>query len=487
MIKKRIERLLALEPENSCAEKYIILDNCGFAKYYDYAALLREHGYNVYEYTNVEAFRVLYEENLKLSAERIAVVVAGEYYVPYDIQRAFRKINLSLAAIFPFLNSDAIGRHIRDLDLISFAYDSCYSDISTEAQTEDFIRDIVFARAMVERFCQSKTEELRTMCDAASKYSDWFDAAKLKAVIGYYATMENISIDLSFADAAFMRFISDGYGSLSTQVNRDYPPIVAKTLGVISGRGNGNEKAALIVMDGMSLFDFEIISRYFDGIEFEYHCSFALIPTTTSISRQSLLSGKYPRELEKPFSLAGEEKEFIAASEQLGYAANQIQYVRGFEPDISPRAKFVAVIINEVDDIVHGQRQERVGMLGDMNVLGRSGKLQRLISSLVKLGFTVYISADHGNTPCVGVGGFRSGVETETRSMRMAVLKNFAEANALLSQNAGEYQGYYLNKNYRYFICNPGVSFDSKGESVMTHGGISLDEVIVPFIKVKEF
>jgi hypothetical protein len=70
--------------------------------------------------------------------------------------------------------------------------------------------------------------------------------------------------------------------------------------------------------------------------------------------------------------------------------------------------------------------------------------------------------------------------------MRMTVLKDFAEANDLLAQNASEYPGYYMDQNYRYYVCNPGVSFDNRGESVMTHGGISLDEVIVPFIRIKE-
>ena len=42
-----------------------------------------------------------------------------------------------------------------------------------------------------------------------------------------------------------------------------------------------------------------------------------------------------------------------------------------------------------------------------------------------KAGFDVYISADHGNTPCVGMGKLmKSGVETETKSHRMVVLKD---------------------------------------------------------------
>jgi hypothetical protein len=249
--------------------------------------------------------------------------------------------------------------------------------------------------------------------------------------------------------------------------------------------GTRNRKIALVVMDGMSLFDFEVISRHFTGIEYEYDSTFAIIPTTTPISRQSLLSGKYPRELEKPFTLANEERGFILAAKELGYTNNQIQYLRGYKPNISQFAKFITVIVNDVDDIVHGQRQDRIGMYNDMHVLGKSGKLQGLIKMLVNSGFEVYITSDHGNTPCVGVGGFRSGVEMQSKSMRMAVLKNFGGKHDLLKEYTTEYLGHYLDKSFKYVICKPGVSFDNKGERVMTHGGMTIDEVIVPFVKIK--
>lgn len=480
MIEKRIEGLLAPELNR----RLLIIDKCGFAGCFDCAALLRERGFEVYRYENVEAFRVLYEENLKSSTEKIVVIAPGGIYVPYDIQRTFRKVSLSFADIFPKLNSDTVKKYARNLDLISFAYDSCYADCSSAPQTEVFLRDIAFTSVMVSDYCQAKAQTVNDLCLSAVSYMDWIAVAKLCAAIRYYALKYDVPIDLSLADEEFMRFIREGYGSLSMQVNRSYPPIVTKTLSVVIG--GATDKAAIVLMDGMSLNDFEVLSRYFDGIEYDYHSSFAIIPTTTPISRQSLLSGSYPRELATPFSLANEEKEFRAGAKVQGYTDNQIQYVRGFAPEISPFAKIVAVIVNEVDDIVHGQKQERTGMFNDMNVLGKSGKLQKLVRQLAGLGFTVYITADHGNTPCVGVGGFRSSIGIETRSMRVTVLKNFAEANDLLAQNASEYQGYYMDKSYRYYVCNPGVSFDNNGESVMTHGGISLDEVIVPFIKVKK-
>jgi hypothetical protein len=479
MLYKRIAKLLATESEN----RILIFAGQGIAETVDLAHLLKVAGFVLYEYTDVERFRIVYEETIKASTGKTAVIVTSDIYVPYDIRRGFRPADLSAAALFPQLNVDTMMMYVRDWDIISFAYENNYTDSSLAAQTVKFIKNTAFSKENVGLYCCEKQKVLFASGAGAIGYLDWIGVAGAKAVIEYYAAMANIRIDLSFADAAFGRFIENAYGQLSSEVGGDFPPIVTKTLSAIAS--GGNEKAALIVIDGMSLFDFEAMSRHWGSIAYAYGASYALIPTTTPISRQSLLSGKYPRELAKPFSLVNEEKEFRAKAAELGYGNRQVEYLRGFDADVSPLSKLITIIINEVDDIVHGQRQGRAGMYNDMDLFGKSGKMQSLVKRLTELGFTVYITADHGNTPCVGVGGFRSGVEVETRSMRMAILKDFAEANALLTENTTEYRGYYLNKSYRYFVCKNGVSFDNKGEEVMTHGGMSLDEVIVPFIRIR--
>lgn len=146
----------------------------------------------------------------------------------------------------------------------------------------------------------------------------------------------------------------------------------------------------------------------------------------------------------------------------------------------------MAVIINDIDDLVHGQKQGRVGMYNDISLWAKSGKLQMLIKDLYAQGFDVYITSDHGNTPCIGAGTIRGvGVEVETKSKRMFVLKDFAELRNFFGDKVVAYPGYYLDNDYKYYVCKSGVSFDNMNEEVMTHGGISIDEVIVPFIKVR--
>ena len=171
----------------------------------------------------------------------------------------------------------------------------------------------------------------------------------------------------------------------------------------------------------------------------------------------------------------------------MGYSDEQIGYERGYDAEFGPFVRCAAVIINDIDDMVHGQQQGRIGMFNDISVLAKQGELIKITKRMLKAGFDVYITADHGNTPCVGMGKLmKTGVEVETKSRRMLVLKDFADKEAILSKySLIEYPKYYLSKEYDYLICGIGSSFDSKGEKVMSHGGISIDEVIVPFIQIK--
>ena len=68
----------------------------------------------------------------------------------------------------------------------------------------------------------------------------------------------------------------------------------------------------------------------------------------------------------------------------------------------------------------------------------------------------------------------------------MAVLKDFAD-KAKMEDKFGliEYPKYYLPKEYDYLICDTDTSLDNSGDQVMTHGGMTIDEVVVPFIKIK--
>lgn len=153
----------------------------------------------------------------------------------------------------------------------------------------------------------------------------------------------------------------------------------------------------------LSELGFQIIS-YNDALEFRYTYEreikksgqkYAIIVEYKQYIPYDIL---FPVELDKPFDLSREEKEFIQNAESLGYLDKQICYTRGYDLAIGPGVKCLSIILNDIDDLVHGQMQGRTGMFNDIHLLARSGKIQKLVNKLYKMGFNIYLTSDHGNT-----------------------------------------------------------------------------------------
>lgn len=478
MIEERIKELFALE-----YEKHILIsDKDNFLKFYNYFALLKECGFKIIEYGDPEQFAYTYETQLRNTGEKYAVIAYTNITnVPYYAASNLYCLELSLGKLYPRLNSETLKKNKNDFDIIDFTYDSIYENHKSQAETESYIKNTVFNKNNVDEFIKKLDTEIKEKCENATSYINWIEIAKLNAKSEYYAVKADIDRDQTNINSGFAKFLKSDYSKLSGIVSSEFPSILPKAIGFCSGK-----KFALIVADGMSLFDFTVISYYLSDFEYKYNCSYAMIPTVTSISRQSLLSGKYPQQLENPFSLSGEEKEFYKAAADNNYSKEASCYGRGYEQPLSPITEAAAIIVNDVDDAVHAQLNGRKGMLDAIDSFAKSGKLQKLIKSYTNEGFTVYLTSDHGNTECIGTGLLRGlGIETETRSHRMVVMKEFGNANDKIANNTFLYPGYYLNKNYKYYICKNNLSFDIKDEKVMTHGGITLEEVIVPFIEFK--
>lgn len=449
-----------------------------------YCAYFEKRGFEVIRYEDDLHFRAEHSNVLTGNDNKVLLLVQPNSYVPFDVVKRFKCENITINNLFPRLNASIIrADSSMNFDLLSMAYSRNYDDLRSPEQTMMFC-DSIYSLSNIRDFLSERLSLLHQMAKGATNYKDWCRVSDLKAEIDTMATERKIEVDTAFVDKSFRDYILSDFGKLSSLLDEDSPVLVSRAMEYMHDH---SEKFAIIVMDGMSQFDWSVIRKGFDGINFEKTDAFAMIPTTTSISRQCLLSNKYPSQLIEPWKQSKEKVEFMACAENMGYDSEQIGYERGYDADFPSAVKCAAIIINDVDNMVHGQKHGRIGMYNDITVLSEQGKLVALTKRLLRAGFDVYISADHGNTPCVGMGRLvKTGVEVETKSRRMLVLKDFADKDKLLSQHdVFEYPKYYLNKTYDYLICGAGRSFDVNGEEVMSHGGITVDEVIVPFIKMK--
>lgn len=466
-------------------DKILLFDDSDLDSRTKYSSAFSAYGFFVVRYTDDLNFRIEHEEKLKESEVKLAVIARTEQYIPYDILRKLTVYTVSLDNLFPKLHTATLETMDNSaLDLLCTAYPTNFDDLHQKRDTEMFLRTKVFNKTNVEAYLKQRLSNLIEKTSNVTRYSEWFEIADEKAQLDVMAVQYDADINTQEINSLFQKYALVNFGKLSQIIDNDSPVMVSKSMDYMHEH---SDKFVVIVMDGMSEFDWRIISSSFRDLTYEKTSQFAMIPSTTSISRQCLLSGKYPSQLLEPWKQNKEKTEFINCAKNLGYSDSQIGYERGYDAQFDSFVQCGVVIINEVDDIVHAQTQGRLGMLNDINVLTNQEKLLKATHRFIANGYDVYITADHGNTTCTGLGKLMgTGVEVETKSRRMIVMKDFAD-KAALAEKYGliEYPKYYLPKEYDYLICNVGDSFDAKGDEVMTHGGITLDEVIVPFIKIK--
>ena len=474
--------------EKSSAEysnRVLLFDNDDLESRTKYSEYFAANGFSVIRYQDDLDLRLKHEDAISEENGKYLLLVEKNKYVPYDVMKRYRSFAVSLTNLFPKLNTSAIRDAPKmDYDLLSLAYAENFSDLRDENSTRQFIEKTVYSRINIENYLTEKNAEMHKAAEEAKDHRDWFRVANLKALIDSTAAGCDIEITTDDIHEKFENYILTNFSKLSSTYDREGPVLVSRAMEYMHDNSN---KFAVVVMDGMSEFDWQIISRSFAGIHYEKTDIFAMIPTTTSISRQCLLSAKFPVQLQEPWKQSREKNEFMECAAKLGYTPEQTGYERGYDADFSIFVNCAAVIINDVDEMVHSQKQGRKGMYNDIRLLAKQGQLAELVKRLLKSGFDVYITADHGNTPCKGMGKLmKTGVEVETKSRRMIVLKDFADKQKLIEQyKLIDYPKFYLNKEFEYLICGIGSSFDARGDEVMSHGGITLDEVIVPFIKVK--
>ncbi|MBR0418660.1 MAG: PglZ domain-containing protein [Erysipelotrichaceae bacterium] len=466
------------------ANKIIIVDEDNIREKYQYKDVFVEQRYLFIEYKDDLSFRIEYDSLIKEESAKLVVVVDSKQYIPYDVLKRFTVTNISYEKLFSRINTEVLKDLDPDLDLLSIAYDDLYNNILSAKETESFIKKTVYGVENIKRCCDIYNKELRNLVETAADYKDWYRIAEIKAMIDVRCAQYRLPEMTQYVNDGFKSFVLNDYGKLSSVLDSNGPVLVSKAMEYMRSH---SEKFAIIVMDGMSEFDWAILSESFKGVPYERTGVHAMIPTVTSISRQCLLSNKYPSQLLSPWNQSKEKAEFVECAKSLGYSDNQIAYERGYEIELSSFVKCAAVIINDIDDLVHGQHQGREGMYNDISYLAQTNKLINLCNKLLSSGYDVYISSDHGNTYCTGLGRLtKTGVETETRSHRMLVLNDFADKETIMNRYGMiEFPKYYLDKDFDYLVCDTGTSLDNTDEKVMSHGGISIEEVIVPFIKMK--
>jgi hypothetical protein len=343
---------------------------------------------------------------------------------------------------------------------------------------------------------------------AEARYSDWtafaLKWAELSSLVHCGNSTEHQTRLKEIGDAlntTFAGWLADHYSSLI-----NLPPINPAMLHHVPRRlardieDSGNSRVALIVVDGLALDQWvtirQLLQKQDANLVMRESATFAWIPTLTSVSRQSIFSGKPPLYFPSSInSTNSEEKLWKQFWEGHGLSRLDVAYQRGLgdgdaagvlDSAIHPgKTKVVGLVVDKVDKIMHGMQLGSAGMHNQIKQWCHAGFLSALVGQLLDYGYEVWLTADHGNIQCDGKGRPSEGVIAETRGERVRVYPT----PELRAQVAGafpfahEWQPVGLPADYFPLVAGGRDAFVNPGDVIVGHGGIAIEEVIVSLVK----
>lgn len=371
------------------------------------------------------------------------------------------------------------------------------------------VKDPASLRNLIEAGVKALGQELPTR---DSLHRDWTHfARKMGEVISRFHALDatrskTLQSDLlklqQKADEQLRAWIEKHYADLPSLPVAKGPVMVHHVPRFLAmRRGCGEEKIALLVFDGTSLDQWiqirESVINHSKRLVFDENACFAWLPTLTSVSRQALFSGLRPREFGDSIETTIKEPALWSRFWQdNGLRVNEVYFRKSLKrisdlPDLEAQlsqapVKVAGMVVDTVDEFVHG------AVLGKREIASRithwceTGFVDRLFELLLNKGFQVYVTSDHGNVEALGIGRPNQGVASEIRGERVRTY----HSEALRVESAATYPETFqleiagLPGSFRPLFAGERGAFVQRGEQVVAHGGLSVEELFVPFIKV---
>jgi len=263
---------------------------------------------------------------------------------------------------------------------------------------------------------------------------------------------------------------------------------------------DSSKKIAFLLVDGLALDQWvtlrKVLTEQEPELAFRERAVFAWIPTLTSVSRQAAFAGKPPSYFPDSINTTAKEpslwKQFLLSQ---GLKDNEILYFKGLKnkniaelSDLldSSNLRIAGIVINKVDEIMHGMKLGSAGMHNQIRQWAQQGFMQEVIDLLHRRGFDIYLSSDHGNIQAIGIGNPSEKAMAEKRGERVRIY-----SDKLLRANVKEkypesleWPSIGLPDDYLALIAQNRDAFVLDGDIIVCHGGISVEEVLVPLIQI---
>ncbi len=338
----------------------------------------------------------------------------------------------------------------------------------------------------------------------AFRWAEWLDL-RYRAPKKDLADLQTKFRDLhQTVEQRFQVWMSNRFGTLYSCSYLPSPAMVHQTAPFMAHGWDGSQRLALVVVDGLALSQWVSLRGSLRSVRKDQHveeaATFAWVPTMTVVSRQSIFAAKQPSLFASSIGTTSKEPQhWMRFWEEKKLVANSVFYEkqRDGEPDEAfsrrlgetiahPACKVLGVVIGIVDKILEGAPTGSRGVHAHVRHWAREGHFRELIERLLDHGYKVFVTSDHGNVEAHGIGRPNEGAIANEKGKRAHVFPNDTLRDSVKDQflESIAWPPRGLPEDYLPLLAPGMKAFVTKDKRVVTHGGIALEEVIVPFVQI---
>lgn len=451
--------------------------------------------YNINKYQNELGLRRV----LRNLEHKTIIKFNEDSQIPFDLYSSQATIKIGPQDVFPLLNENVLSKvPFEQYQKISMKYENekhAIFDKLSAKDTEKFLDIVIIEDIGIKERVLELNEILTELVNKNDLYPpDWGIISKLYGELKYLIDSRNLNFDINSLNSLirlkFKEFISNQYQDMIFDIQS---PLNSNIINLIYEY----TPTALICFDCMGFEEWNVIKSYLSdkfSPKFEENYSFAMLPSDTSFSRTALFSGLLPVQIDElNIKNKTEEKLFKEnLKRNFNISDSDVYFLRCSSPLSIPENyafedfKAVGIIFSFIDEFVHAKNMNKSYIISVLEKYLEQNHLEQLIQSLLNKGFYVYFSSDHGNILAKGNGKrppkdlFKSRSRRYLKSNHKNIVAEYSTDESLLIQFKE-----IIGEDYFLLLADNSM-FNNNGTSGLTHGGISVEEVIVPFIEVRK-
>ena len=249
-------------------------------------------------------------------------------------------------------------------------------------------------------------------------------------------------------------------------------------------KANKYKKVALLCLDCMGFTEWNLLKVHLeiDEAELDEKAVFAMLPSVTSISRMAIYEGK--REVYN-YKAPGRPAEAKALANN--FKPQHTTYL--IESDTITADKLlgydvVSILYNFFDELAHAVQfppgvEDKTSYLNAAKDYLQKSNIKQDIQLLKEEGYAVYLCSDHGSIVAKGNGKRIEKYLIDGFAKRAVIIQ--ADNSELLDM---EQINIPFENDKKVVLPEGRTMFTYKDKIEVNHGGITLEEMIVPFVKL---